>query len=279
MTLFLQIVYMICWTAPLVSAACSAGFYLSVGSTCEPCSPNCLNCSVSDTRCTSCNAGSGLMGSTTCSTCHSGCQNCSTSMSVCDECKPGLTSQANGICIQCDKACLNSQCSISTDNCTEGCISGYYRDHTYATAISWAYTRCKACSANCAYCTVGTSCVRCQTGYFLYNNECKDSVPELNDGRNIGIIAGIGGVVFIGLIFLAVKVIKAANVAYLRYEAAVKGQGTSVPTSNLISMGGQSGPNDSSNGLVIQNEKSNILKNEPGAVPLGPKLDLPPNFS
>ena len=262
--------------------ACNIGYYL-VGSTCQPCNSNCATCSGSGTNCTSCAANMGVVGGA-CVTCDASCSSCSGSATNCTGCPGSLTLSSTGKCFSCDTTCAFGVCSENSSNCTSGCNAGYYTDYQMD-SNGQVFTPCKACPAHCTSCKSGTDCSsNCETGYFWYppGNECRNTAPEFPDGRNIGIIAGIGGVAFIGLLIVAVKVAKTANIANARFLAAQAGQVGAAPSGDQSLVMGPPGITGNSASIYPSQQFNPYPTNDPGVMPLinmSKSPDLPPNFA
>lgn len=110
-----------------------------------------------------------MIGSGFCSRCHENCATCSTSgnSSNCLTCNAGFKLRSDGRCVT-------------------NCIEGYHSDLTELKGN----VICRKCVVGCLECNNNhdSSCIRCVTGYFLVNGECRircarSFVPERSTGR------------------------------------------------------------------------------------------------
>lgn len=188
---------------------CLDNGYYPLGRVCRPCSLPCGNCSSSATICTSCIGGfvfhqgicllecprGTFLDSTHCSPCDSKCETCSgssvyclsctapyllvlSSMSCTDTC-PNSTFAVGGLCQVCQYPCLEcvsqGEClsclsgTLNEGNCLSSCPSGMF---------SGVNSTCEPCQSPCTQCeSEATSCRQCESGYFLFGEQCLVNCP------------------------------------------------------------------------------------------------------
>ena len=147
--------------------SCPSGFVQS-GSSCFPCSSNCVSC-VSSTICSQCIAGMYLYNALCISICplgtyatDSSCQACS--LPYCSQC---LSNNGTQACISCTKS---TGTYLVNGNCVFVCPTGTYSDLTSQSCLN--------CSYNCISCSSSQSCSSCSSGYFLYLGQCVTTCPN-----------------------------------------------------------------------------------------------------
>jgi proprotein convertase subtilisin/kexin type 5 len=89
----------------------------------------------------------------------------------------------NLVCQLCDPNCY--KCTGSSKNCTQ-CTGSLYLDSTTNSCVSVcpdkyysvnSTLQCSPCISPCVNCISNTSCISCQSGWFLFGNSCLVSCP------------------------------------------------------------------------------------------------------
>merc|ERR1712157_538702 len=169
-------------------ASCQSGF-TSINGVCQPCNPNCAECSGSIDTCTQCISGFRIDATT---------QRCVSST----QCEYGQAVNNNGVCERiCDQGflfyeglCVFGGCfngyndngfggctrNTKTETTTVACFNGQFllngvcvnncgASH-YPDSLSG---RCQPCSTNCHACFSAKFCIKCTNGYESLNGECQ----------------------------------------------------------------------------------------------------------
>ena len=111
-----------------------------------------------------CNSGYVSDNNISCLKCPSGCINCYynsiTNKANCESCSSGYYLK-NNICFSCPEKC--GACSfINNEVICSSCYRGSFL----------IGKTCISCTNHCASCNTNKVCVKCETGYQLYNDEC-----------------------------------------------------------------------------------------------------------
>ncbi|KAL4456253.1 hypothetical protein ABPG74_014214 [Tetrahymena malaccensis] len=144
--------------------SCSQGFYFN-NNICLPCHPYCQNCfGPNQDNCLFCNPGSFLLRTQ----CYSNQQG---------GCPQGYYGNfQTGLCSLCDPSCLT--CQGSSPNVCLSCPKGSYMTQLYYDISGIALpSSCSPCPSVCQICSSATTCILCQTNYFLYQNTCLSTCP------------------------------------------------------------------------------------------------------
>lgn len=196
----------------LICSSCFDGYYFK-DKRCIKCNSPCSTCT-SDTDCTSCIEGHLLEGKSCSSLCSSTCSSCLNSADSCTSCNDGFI--LNGtICLQCPDDCKTCEIEGDASLCTS-CFEGYYLNngkcnqcyyecatcydksrycytckegyYKYTQNENYYYGYCQECylgTSNCSKCTSDFpegkavfTCLECDNGYFLKDNECKECHPS-----------------------------------------------------------------------------------------------------
>ncbi|ELP88218.1 protein serine/threonine kinase, putative [Entamoeba invadens IP1] len=145
---------------------CEPGYFYDDSFNCQKCSSNCEECFFNSTYCTSCNGESYLYNNL----CHSGEELKRTCKKVspikgggCYICKDGFYRGDDQICRDCDSTC-------ETCNQKDKCI--FCKDEYFMSSNTFV---CKL-KSEMSGCTTKinslTGCAECDSGYFLFGNEC-----------------------------------------------------------------------------------------------------------
>ena len=198
---------------------CENGYYDSESVCIECQNPNCEKCSAEDsTKCTKCPAGTFFYKGNClticpddtyegtdneCFPCSPNCRTCSVTSDNCESCPPGLklskgecksecperTTEVNDICVPCsDPRCLYCKPGDPNDCTTPGngtvlkcnetgrCETD---DKCLDTQFVNENKRCVDCKEHCIRCQNEKTCDRCDSDYYLKNDEC---VPNCGSG-------------------------------------------------------------------------------------------------
>ena len=140
------------------ASQCFDGTYANIETlTCEPCSQECLTCSLTEYSCTSCQNSTLVLFNSTCNA----------------ECPSDYDYENEGVCTTCESPCVTC---INQTHCLS-CEQGYKYSSTtnlcsstcgIGTYFNTTINDCSECGSNCIICESISFCYLCGDGYYLH---------------------------------------------------------------------------------------------------------------
>ncbi len=160
-----------------VLTICPVGDYLlpSPSTGCGPCISSCDKCT-KGSDCTTCSSGFYLHTPT--STTYQCLSKCPAGYfaiwQTCTGCGTPTTCQTclnSTYCYACQNG-LYTQVKDFTSYCTDTCLTGYYKNYSYVSAIGANANVCTKCPSVCSACNNASSCTACSSGYYINGDSC-----------------------------------------------------------------------------------------------------------
>ena len=157
---------------------CPYGYHSTYTYQCEPCSPLCADCSLSNTNCTLCHGDELLeVSSNNVGSCTTDCsigRYLDTAMYTCENCNETCrtcSGPSSSECTSCNSGFLVS------GECRTACDSGF------TPVVTASESTCDACPSDCLVCvyvatTETVQCSQCDSNFYLVSGECESECPD-----------------------------------------------------------------------------------------------------
>lgn len=137
---------------------------------CDPLPPHCTICTDADKKsCEACESDAYVVLNNVCNTCiDAGLNNCMTcsSPSICTKCQDSFYIK-DSVCKTCSSLYAFEECAKCTESECLECKPGSYLHKPHFCLF------CPAFLSNCVECTAIDKCKKCQSGFFVFEDNCK----------------------------------------------------------------------------------------------------------